>query len=203
MHLLRSILRQLQVGSRGSDVSSLQSFLASNPAVYPQGLVTGYFGPLTMAAVVRFQNYFGIPAVGRVGPITLAKINSLISSGVGLSGIGGVVVVPGADITAPTITGVSVSPASISATVNWSTDEQSRGAVFYSLSPIQFQEITANGAIPLISGTPIASSVSFMTSQSVMIPNLTPNTTYYYSVFVIDASGNVSVTLNNSFHTNF
>ncbi len=41
-----------------------------------------------------------------------------------------------------------------------------------------------------------------MTSQSATVMNLTPNTTYYYSVFAIDPSGNETVTLNNTFHTN-
>jgi len=39
---------------------------------------TGYFGPLTLAAVKNFQTQYGIsPVAGYVGPITRAKLNSL------------------------------------------------------------------------------------------------------------------------------
>jgi len=39
---------------------------------------TGYFGPLTLAAVKTFQAQYGIsPVAGYVGPITRAKLNSL------------------------------------------------------------------------------------------------------------------------------
>jgi peptidoglycan hydrolase-like protein with peptidoglycan-binding domain len=45
----------LTIGSSGAQVSALQQFLAADPAIYPEGLVTGYFGPLTQAAVMRYQ----------------------------------------------------------------------------------------------------------------------------------------------------
>src|SRR3989338_7152445 len=68
--------RQLQVGMSGSDVSALQTFLAADVTLYPQGLVTGYFGNLTKAAVSNFQSRNGISPVGRVGPVTLAVLNA-------------------------------------------------------------------------------------------------------------------------------
>src|SRR6185436_11962914 len=68
--------RQLEFGMSGSDVSTLQTFLALDTSIYPQGLVTGYFGPLTRAAVINFQAKNGIATVGRVGPITLVALNS-------------------------------------------------------------------------------------------------------------------------------
>src|SRR3989344_7357803 len=77
---------QLDYGQTSVNVRNLQVFLSSSPTIYPQGLVTGYFGPLTKSAVMNFQNAYGISQAGRVGPITLAKINSLIASGVGLTG---------------------------------------------------------------------------------------------------------------------
>jgi len=56
------------------DVRQLQKFLKTFPDIYPEGLVTGYFGPLTEAAVKRFQEKQGIDPVGYVGPKTLAKL---------------------------------------------------------------------------------------------------------------------------------
>ena len=75
----------LASGSRGNDVTALQNFLKSQGAdIYPEGLVTGYYGVLTTAAVGRFQLQNGVvtsasdPGYGYVGPKTRAKINSLL-----------------------------------------------------------------------------------------------------------------------------
>jgi peptidoglycan hydrolase-like protein with peptidoglycan-binding domain len=59
-----SLFRTLAVGSTGSDVENLQAFLAQSPSIYPQGIVTGYFGTLTEAAVERWQTAHGIVASG-------------------------------------------------------------------------------------------------------------------------------------------
>ena len=67
----------LYVGIRGENVRLLQTFLAQYKDVYPEGLVTGYFGLLTEAAVKRWQAKNGIEAVGIVGPITRAKFTTI------------------------------------------------------------------------------------------------------------------------------
>ena len=77
-------LRALALGSTGDDVSSLQTFLARDPSVYPEGRVTGYYGRLTETAVKNFQEKYGIassgiPGYGRVGPKTRAKLNEMIA----------------------------------------------------------------------------------------------------------------------------
>lgn len=69
--------RTLARGISGDDVEDLQELLASDPDLYPEGLVTGYFGPLTEAAVKRLQERFGIDQVGIVGPITRGTVNKL------------------------------------------------------------------------------------------------------------------------------
>lgn len=71
---------QLDPGSRDGEVRLLQEFLAKDPSVYPEGLVTGYYGPLTTAAVGRFQRKYDIYPSGHVGPETAAKINELIKT---------------------------------------------------------------------------------------------------------------------------
>ncbi|MSU54454.1 MAG: hypothetical protein EXS48_01250 [Candidatus Staskawiczbacteria bacterium] len=64
------------------DVRCLQQFLAGqDSAIYPQALVTGFFGSLTRAAVVRFQAKFQIPQTGFVGILTRAKINLMLNGG--------------------------------------------------------------------------------------------------------------------------
>jgi len=78
----------LTIGSTGSDVMALQKFLnmsastmiASSGAGSP-GMETSTFGPLTQAAVIKFQTQNNIaPAAGYVGPLTRAKLNSLCTS---------------------------------------------------------------------------------------------------------------------------
>lgn len=74
------ILRELQMGMSGSDVLTLQAYLATHPDIYPEALVTGFYGPLTSKAVAKLQMKLGLPAVGRVGPMTLKALNHHISS---------------------------------------------------------------------------------------------------------------------------
>jgi len=73
--------KTLRFGMAGDEVKALQEFLSRLPDVYPEGLVTGYFGRLTEAAVKRLQEANGIETVGIVGPKTRAKLSE-ISSGV-------------------------------------------------------------------------------------------------------------------------
>ncbi len=69
---------QMRVGSKGEGVKVLQKLLASDPAIYPQGLVTGYYGHLTEDAVKKFQENHGISPVGEVGPQTRLLLNSFL-----------------------------------------------------------------------------------------------------------------------------
>ncbi len=49
------LTKMLRRGEAGEDVKKLQEFLKKDPEVYPESLVTGYFGPLTEKAVKKFQ----------------------------------------------------------------------------------------------------------------------------------------------------
>lgn len=76
--------RTLERGASGEDVRYLQQVL-KNPLIggadiYPEGLVTGYFGLLTEKAVKKFQATHGIDSIGVVGPKTRAKLNMLLSA---------------------------------------------------------------------------------------------------------------------------
>jgi len=68
------------------EVTKLQQFLAKDSDIYPEGYVTGYFGPLTLLAVQRFQLKHAIvaspedPGYGFVGPKTRAKLNVLVGA---------------------------------------------------------------------------------------------------------------------------
>lgn len=77
------ITQVLSMGDSGDDVTQLQAYLASDAELYPEAKVTGYYGPLTVAAVKRFQARYGISQVGRVGPQTMAKLNEVMGGGGG------------------------------------------------------------------------------------------------------------------------
>lgn len=78
----------LRRGYSGEEVRQLQEFLKTMSDIYPEGLVTGYFGPLTQRAVQRFQSKNNIVSsgdenttgYGLVGPRTRKKLNELIAS---------------------------------------------------------------------------------------------------------------------------
>jgi len=83
------ILNNLSLNSRGPEVFCLQEVLKSQGSgIYPEGLVTGYFGGLTQAAVVRFQEKYTSEILtpsgfskgtGFVGPATRNKVNQILS----------------------------------------------------------------------------------------------------------------------------
>jgi hypothetical protein len=82
---VKTIKANLSPGSRGNDVKVLQNFLISDIAetddVEARALAkagaTGYFGPLTRAALAEFQEDAGIkPSVGYFGPLTRAYLNA-------------------------------------------------------------------------------------------------------------------------------
>ncbi len=181
---------QMSVGSTGAVVSNLQSFLATSPRIYPEGLVTGYYGGLTKNAVTQFQAAYDIPQVGNVGPMTLARMNQVITSGLGI------------DITAPVIANTAVAVGNVSATVQWTTDTYATGQVYYDTQPIALTEALVSFSSPGISGSAVSNTAPNAVSQGITLQNLAPNTTYYYVVKATDASGNVSVSWPAVFHTN-
>src|SRR3989338_968253 len=82
--------QSMDIGSQGSQVKALQTFLSTRTAHYPEGLITGYYGPLTAAAIMRFQcaeeivcsGSAATTGYGRVGPKTLLQLNLVAGGGV-------------------------------------------------------------------------------------------------------------------------
>ena len=64
----------LRLGSQGDGVKILQLLLAADPSVYPEGLVSGYFGQLTQKALRQYQKKHGLEQVGFIGPRTLQNL---------------------------------------------------------------------------------------------------------------------------------
>jgi peptidoglycan hydrolase-like protein with peptidoglycan-binding domain len=179
---------QLNFGARGTEVTNLQTFLASNYNVYPQALVTGYYGSLTRDAVSQFQIGYGLSPVGRVGSQTLIALNSLIDSGKNI------------DVSAPYISGAKSVVSGRTAYISWNTNENTRSKLFYDNKAISMLESTQAKTEPTISGAMMVDSV-FGTAKSLTLQNLQPVTVYYYVIESIDDAGNVSVTMPQTFIT--
>ena len=178
-----AITSQLDVGDSGEDVTELQTFLAADASLYPEGFVTGYFGPLTEVAVKRLQARYGIEQVGRVGPITMAKLNELMGAGGGTGGSD--------DVWAPVISNATVSVSGTSATVNWTTNETASSRVMYGASwPFLYA-----------SAASVSSAVVYGTNHSVVLSGLLPNTTYHYVIESIDVAGNLQWMVHQTFTT--
>jgi uncharacterized surface protein with fasciclin (FAS1) repeats len=71
----------LWTGSQGADVVSLQTFLTTEGFLtIPSGISMGYFGPLTKAALMKYQASQGISSTGYFGPLTKANVNAALSA---------------------------------------------------------------------------------------------------------------------------
>jgi peptidoglycan hydrolase-like protein with peptidoglycan-binding domain len=191
------ITSQLDPGARGYNVTNLQTFFADNASIYPEGLVTGYFGSMTKSAVQRFQANYGFDQVGRVGPMTLNKINSLIATG-------GWTNTPVGDVSAPMIYSVSNTVSSNSASFSWTTNENATARVFFNTMPLVINEGDETSAgFALRAGQVAANDNIARSSQQVTLNGLTSNTLYYYMIVSTDTNGNVSVSnVNGTFRTN-
>jgi peptidoglycan hydrolase-like protein with peptidoglycan-binding domain len=194
-----SITSSLDLGATGSQVTELQTYLATNASVYPSGLVTGYFGPLTQAGVQRFQTVQGIVSAGtpettgygRVGIQTMTRINELM----GFHGQ------TSWDAT-PRLSNSSVKHTDTTATFTWVTNEPTQGQVYWSSTPLQLNEATGPNQQPYVSGTLAIDAGGLQTNHTVTVSNLRANTRYYYLVRGVDNVGNMSMIWPSSFRTN-
>lgn len=110
------ITKQLRLGMTDEEVKMLQEILATDPSIYPEGLITGYYGRLTEQAVRRLQKSLCLDQVGNVGPQTLVKVNELLTEGAGKSGK-----IPPGLLTAPGIRKKLCFPPATSTTPGTST----------------------------------------------------------------------------------
>jgi peptidoglycan hydrolase-like protein with peptidoglycan-binding domain len=79
--------RALRYGDRGADVKTLQTWLADVGYSLP---ATGWFGPMTKAAVISFQRAYNLrPVSGTVGPRTAAKLQAEVKAAAKGSGVSG------------------------------------------------------------------------------------------------------------------
>jgi peptidoglycan hydrolase-like protein with peptidoglycan-binding domain len=75
-----SMIGKIQKGAKGDSVKLLQALLAADASIYPEGIISGYYGALTAMAVQRFQKKHNLETVGFIGPKTLLKIHGELAS---------------------------------------------------------------------------------------------------------------------------
>ncbi len=177
-----TLYSNLVIGSTGGEVRELQVYLAQDASIYPEGLVTGYYGVLTASAVTRFQARYGISQTGTVGPITRAKINSLIGAPIGP--VGPVNAGIGGDVNSAVITSMSLNREGTRLTFGWTTNENATSKVYYSrVFPFVYMS------------APAATTGGVSTVHRVVVENLDPHAIYYYGLESVDAGGNITWTL--------
>ncbi len=78
-------VRDLEQGMQSEEVKELQKIMATMSEIYPEGLITGYFGPLTKKAIQRFQLKYGVVnsefdiGFGRFGPKTRETLINVLN----------------------------------------------------------------------------------------------------------------------------
>jgi len=220
------LMNQLKVGMTGDDVKLLQEILATDPEIYPEGLITGYYGKLTEQAVKRFQKKAGLDQAGVVGPKTFAKINELLQEGAGSSGKvpPGLLIAPGIikklgytptppegqvlppgiakKIATSTTSTVDVIPPVISELIATSTIATSTNITWITNEKAN-SKVWYSTSTPLVISTSTLNVVSsdLVLSHSLSITGLTASTTYYYLVTSADAKGNTATSSEKSFIT--
>lgn len=186
-----------------SEVTKLQEFL-TNQKLY-SGSITGNFFSLTLEAVKKFQQNYGItPMAGYFGPITRAKANEILSSQSGAgtdtstlqSQIDALLQQVSSlqqqlqalqqnattltDMTPPVISGIKISllgPTSV--VVSWNTDESAQSTLYYDT------DINLSAAKSInIEG--------FQINHGYVIGELSLYTKYYCKIMAVDKNGNAT-----------
>lgn len=70
-------------GTNSEDMKKIQELLATDPSIYPEGKVTGYYGPLTKEALKRFQKRHELEVTGSVDTDTRDLLEEYLHEGFG------------------------------------------------------------------------------------------------------------------------
>ena len=151
--------RSLKRGESNDEVRQLQEFFKQFPDIYPEGLVTGFFGSLTETAVKRFQKKQGIESIGVVGPKTIQRLNEFSA--------GAIPATPAI----PAIPGVSPAVPAIPASPSLPFQPASAS------QPIVIPAIPATPATPAVPGVSTAIPATPATPSQPSSSTLTPTPT--------------------------
>lgn len=67
----------LSEGMTDESIKEIQQLLATDPEIYPSGLTTGYFGPMTREAIKRFQTKFELEVTGTLNEETRQALSEV------------------------------------------------------------------------------------------------------------------------------
>ena len=127
----------LRVGDEGEAVKNLQEILKTDPSIYPQGIVSGYYGKLTEEALKRLQQKANIPATGVLDDTTRKIVWPDTSR---------------LQITVLSPNGGETWNRNEAQTVTWKTSSLSEGSILEKMTTApgktQNQRIDANGVLP-------------------------------------------------------
>src|SRR3989344_6003871 len=212
------LVNTLKEGSSGSAVEILQALLAADPSIYPEGRITGYFGPLPRRAVMNFQMQNGLPQVGNVGPQTLARLKEKLKDnplaleddddddddddsdsnrGKRLCAI----VPPGHLSRVSSTIVVSTSSDVVAPRISRIRDEEATSSVVISWRTNEPATSQVHYGVSTTLGSSTALDTDLATSHSVTVTGLTPDTDYYYKVESQDAAGNLRTSDLRAFDT--
>lgn len=76
--LTQTLKENLREGASDEDIKKIQDILASDPTIYPSGLRTGFFGPMTKEALKKFQAKHGLDVTGEIDAETKAALETLL-----------------------------------------------------------------------------------------------------------------------------
>lgn len=100
------LVDDLSLGSRGKEVETLQNFLAKDTSLYPEGIISGFFGSRTRSALIRFQiREHIVPALGYFGRKSRARVLELLQG----AGDNSLLLVATSTVSRPDSTGASSS----------------------------------------------------------------------------------------------
>jgi|GEM_PF-5893522 len=68
--------RDLKHGDQGDDVKELQRTLAEDSSIFSSDSITGFFGPKTQQALMKFQRKFNINSTGFFGPMSRGHLKA-------------------------------------------------------------------------------------------------------------------------------
>lgn len=80
---IKTLKDGLHEGMTDADIAKIQELLATDSSIYPEGKVTGYFGPLTKNALMRFQMRHGATSTGEIDVETRDLLEEYLHEGFG------------------------------------------------------------------------------------------------------------------------
>ncbi|MCR4334534.1 MAG: peptidoglycan-binding protein [Patescibacteria group bacterium] len=198
----------LQVGDRGAEVMKLQQVLNANPLTKlassgagSPGNETTYFGPITKAAVIKYQALSGLPGTGMLDISTLAKLNGVTTTTTTTTTTGTTVTTGTTGITTPGVEGsitvtLGSDPSSGTTIREGESDKPVIGIKIEAVtSDMDVQRIKVNLGTASSIYTKVLSKISVVDDTGRVLASLPLDS----STVVQDSSNNYQVTL-SGFH---